>query len=326
MGGEPEGRQRPCAMIEAIPNISEGRRIDVVREAVETIDAVSSVRVLDWSSDPSHNRSVITMAGDAGPLREAILRLFDVAVKRIDLRRHHGVHPRIGAVDVVPFVPLGGTRMDACVELAHATGRDVAERLQVPVLLYETAASAPARRRLEQVRRGQFEGLGAKLVEPAWRPDYGPPRPHPSAGASAIGARGPLVAFNVDLATDDLDIARRIARTVRESGGGLPHVKAIGVRLSSPQRSLVQVSMNLTDYRRTPLSKALGRVVREAAREGVEIAGTELVGLVPREAIDGSAGGRPMLDVIRPDQTIEARLESCPPCPPDRRAGPSAPP
>lgn len=322
MGGEPEGRQRPCAMIEAVPNISEGRRIDVVREAVETIEAVSGVRVLDCSSDPSHNRSVITMAGEADPLREAVLRMFEVAVKRIDLRRHRGVHPRIGAVDVVPFVPLGGTRMESCVELAHATGRDVAARLQVPVLLYETAATAPASRRLEQLRRGQFEGLEAKLVEPAWRPDYGPPRPHPSAGAVAIGARRPLVAFNVNLASDDLDIARRIARTVRESGGGLPHVKAMGVRLSSPRRNLAQVSMNLTDYRRTPLSAVLERVAREAAREEVAIAGTELVGLIPREALDGTAGGRPMLDVIRPDQTIEARLESCPPCPPDRRAGP----
>lgn len=322
MGGEPEGRQRPCAMIEAVPNISEGRRIDVVREVVETIEAVSGVRVLDCSSDPSHNRSVITMAGEADPLREAVLRMFEVAVQRIDLRRHRGVHPRIGAVDVVPFVPLGGTRMESCVELAHATGRDVAARLQVPVLLYETAATAPARRRLEQLRRGQFEGLEAKLVEPAWRPDYGPPRPHPTAGAVAIGARRPLVAFNVNLASDDLDLARRIARTVRESGGGLPHVKAMGVRLSSPRRTLAQVSMNLTDYRRTPLSEVLERVAREAAREEVEIAGTELVGLIPREALDGTAGGRPMLDVIRPDQTIEARLERRPPSLPDRPAGP----
>ena len=309
-------------MIEAVPNISEGRRIDVVREVVETIEAVSGVRVLDCSSDPSHNRSVITMAGEADPLREAVLRMFEVAVQRIDLRRHRGVHPRIGAVDVVPFVPLGGTRMESCVELAHATGRDVAARLQVPVLLYETAATAPARRRLEQLRRGQFEGLEAKLVEPAWRPDYGPPRPHPTAGAVAIGARRPLVAFNVNLASDDLDLARRIARTVRESGGGLPHVKAMGVRLSSPRRTLAQVSMNLTDYRRTPLSEVLERVAREAAREEVEIAGTELVGLIPREALDGTAGGRPMLDVIRPDQTIEARLERRPPSLPDRPAGP----
>jgi glutamate formiminotransferase len=309
-------------MIEAVPNISEGRRPEVVRAAVEATEAVPDVRVLDCSSDPSHNRSVITMVGAADPLREAILRLFDVAVREIDLRRHRGVHPRIGAVDVVPFVPLGNTPMEACVALARATGRDVAERLQVPVLLYEAAAADPARRRLEQVRRGQFEGLGAKLVEPAWRPDYGPARPHPSAGAVAIGARRPLVAFNVDLASDDLDIARRIARMVRESGGGLPHVKAIGVRLASPGRNRVQVSMNLTDYRLTPLSQALEGVIRQATREGVEIAGTELVGLVPRDALDGSAGGRALLDVIRPDQTIEARLERRPPSRRDRRAAP----
>ena len=309
-------------MIEAVPNLSEGRRVEVVRAAVEAIEAVSGAWVLDWSSDASHNRSVITMAGEADPLHEAILRLFDAAVARIDLRRHSGAHPRIGAVDVVPFVPLGGTPMEVCIELARATGRDVAERLQVPVLLYEAAATAPDRRRLEHVRRGQFEGLEAKLAQPSWQPDYGPPRPHPSAGATAIGAREPLVAFNVDLASDDLDLARRIARTVRASGGGLPHVKAIGVRLSSPRRNRVQVSMNLTDYRRTPLSVALASVNREAAREGVRIAGTELIGLAPRDAIDGSAGGTPMLDVIRPDRTIEARLERRLPSPPDRRAAP----
>ena len=245
-------------MIEAVPNISEGRRTDVVRAAVEAIEAVPDVRVLDWSSDPSHNRTVITLAGEADPLREAVLRLFDVAVERIDLRRHRGEHPRIGAVDVVPFVPLGGTPMAACIDLAHATGREVAERLQVPVLLYEEAATAPARRRLEHLRRGQFEGLGAKLSQPAWRPDFGPPRPHPSAGATAIGARGPLIAFNVDLASDDVDLAR------------LP----------------VQVCW-------------------------------------PGEPVDGSAGGSPMLDVIPPDRTIEARLERRrSPSPPGRRAVP----
>ncbi len=322
MEGEPEGRQTARSMIEAIPNISEGRRAEVVRAVVRAVRETPAVRVLDWSSDPSHNRSVITLAGEADPLREAVLRLFEAAVERIDLRRHRGVHPRIGAVDVVPFVPLGKTPMEACIELAHATGREVAERLRVPVLLYEAAATAPGRRRLEHLRRGQFEGLGTKLLQPGWRPDYGPPRPHPSAGAAAIGARGPLVAFNVDLESDDLDLARRIARTVRTSGGGLPHVKAMGVRLASPQRRLVQVSMNLTDYRRTPLSAALASVAREAAREGVEIAGTELVGLVPRDAIDGSAGGTPMLDLIPPERTIEARLECRSPFPPARRATP----
>ena len=309
-------------MIEAVPNISEGRRTEVVRAAVEALEAVPGARVLDWSSDASHNRSVVTIAGEPDPLHEAILRLFDVAVARIDMRRHRGVHPRIGAVDVVPFVPLDGAAMHACVELAQRTGRSVAERLQVPVLLYEAAATAPARRRLEHVRRGQFEGLDEKLVQPLWSPDYGPQHPHPSAGAAAIGARGPLVAFNVDLASRDLAVARRVARAVRASGGGLPHVKAIGVRLSSPRRELVQVAMNLTDYRRTPLADALAGVAREAAREGVEIAGTELVGLVPLEAIDGSAGGKPMLDVIHPDRTIEARLARRRPSPPDRRAAP----
>ena len=322
MEGEPEAVKRPRSMIEAIPNISEGRRAEVVRAVVRAVEDAPDVRVLDWSSDASHNRSVITMAGEANPLREAVLRLFEVAVKHIDLRRHRGEHPRIGAVDVVPFVPLGQTPMEVCIGLAHATGREVAERLRVPVLLYEAAATAPGRRRLEHLRRGQFEGLGAKLIRPAWRPDYGPPAPHPSAGAAAIGARGPLVAFNVNLASDDIGIARRIARTVRASGGGLPHVKAIGVRLSPPRKNCVQVSMNLTDYRRTPLSVALASVAREAAREGIEIAGTELVGLVPQDAVDGSAGGTPMFDVIRPHRTIEAQLGRRSPSRPGRRGGP----
>ena len=322
MGWEPEGRQRPQEMIEAVPNISEGRRGEVVREAVEAIEAVPDVRVLDWSSDASHNRSVITLAGAADPLRAAILRLFEVAVKRIDLRLHRGAHPRIGAVDVVPFVPLGGVSMEACIRLARATGREVAERLHLPVLLYEAAATAPARRRLEDLRRGQFERLAGKLAQPDWRPDYGPRHPHPAAGATVIGARGPLIAFNVNLASRALDVARRIARAVRESNGGLPHVKAMGVLLAASSGGLAQVSMNLTDYRRTPLSAALDRVAREAAREGVEVAGTELIGLVPRAAIDGSAGGRPMLDVIHPDRTIEARLERPRPSLPDHRAAP----
>ena len=309
-------------MIEAVPNISEGRRGEVVREALEAIEAVPDVRVLDWSSDASHNRSVITLAGEANPLRAAILRLCEVAVKRIDLRRHHGAHPRIGAVDVVPFVPLGGVSMEACVALARATGREVAERLQLPVLLYEAAAAVPARRRLEHLRRGQFERLAGKLQKPEWRPDYGPRHPHPSAGATAVGARGPLIAFNVNLASRDLDVARRIARAVRESSGGLPHVKAMGVLLSASSGTIAQVSMNLTDYRRTPLSAALDRVAREAAREGVAVAGTELVGLVPQAAIDGSEGGRPMLDVIHPDRTIEARLDRRRPSLPDHRAAP----
>ena len=309
-------------MIEAVPNISEGRRTDVVRAVVAAVETVPGIRVLDCSSDPSHHRSVITMAGEADVLRDAVRRLFDAAVARIDLRRHRGVHPRIGAVDVVPFVPLGNTELEACIELARATGRDVAERLQVPVLLYEAAATTPGRRRLEQVRRGQFEGLADKLRQPSWRPDYGPPRPHPSAGASAIGARGPLVALNVDLASNDLDAARRIARAVRASGGGLPHVKAMGVRLSSPRRNRVQVSMNLTDYRRTPLSAALAAVAREAAGEGVAVAGTELVGLVPRDAIDGTGGAPPMLDVIPADRTIEAQLARRSPSRPARRAAP----
>ena len=295
-------------MIEAIPNISEGRREHVVRAVVDAVEAISGVCLLDHSSDPSHHRSVITFAGDADAIYEAVLRLFQVAVRHIDLREHDGVHPRLGAVDVVPLVPLGTTPMGACIDLAQRTGAAVAERLDVPVYLYEAAASAPHRRYLEQIRRGGFESLATKLVDDAWTPDYGPARPHPSAGACVVGARGPLIAFNVNLSSDDLDLARHIARRVRTSTGGLPAVKALGVRVSHAGHHGVQVSMNLTDYRRTPLAQVIASVAREAATKGVDVAGSELVGLIPADAVTGHAEGTAVRDLIRPDQILEARL------------------
>ena len=309
MGESREGVKRPRsqqAMIEVIPNVSEGRRGDVVEEIVEAIGAVTGAHLLDWSSDPSHNRAVFTLVGEASPVQQALLRLFEIAVARIDMRTHRGEHPRIGAVDVVPFVPLGATPTSACVDLARTVGAQVADRFDLPIFLYEQAATAEPRRRLEAVRRGQFEGLAEKLVDPGWRPDYGPRHPHPTAGATAVGARGPLIAFNVNLDTDNLAVARQIARRVRASDGGLPSVKALGVRLAD--RSLVQVSMNLTDYRRTSLSEAVARVTREAERLGVTVAETEVIGLVPQAALDRRM---PTLDgrvLVRPDQTLEARL------------------
>ena len=298
----------PRPMVEAIPNMSEGRRPEMVRAAADAVAAVRNVFLLDWSSDASHHRSVLTMAGAPEAIREAVLRLFEVAVPRIDLRRHRGAHPRIGAVDVVPFVPLGETPMEVCVTLARSTAALVAERHGIPVYLYETAATRPERRRLELIRRGQFEGLAARLADPQWQPDYGPSRPHPTAGATAMAARRPLVAFNVNLASTDLAAARQIARAVRTSGGGLPCVKALGLRLSATPDGRVQVSMNLTDYRRTPVSAAVARVTQEAERRGIAVSGAELVGLAPREALDGSAGGASVLDLVGADRTLEARL------------------
>ena len=232
-------------LVECVPNVSEGRSSFVIGELARAI-AAPGVRLLDQSSDPSHNRTVYTCAGEPGPLQEAILRLFASAIAHIDLRSHAGVHPRIGAVDVVPFVPLQDTTMAQCVELARSTAEAVARRFSVPVFLYEQAARQSDRKNLAEIRRGGFEGLEARMRDPAWQPDFGESRPHPSAGVTAIGARPILIAYNVNLASDRLDVARRIAKTIRASSGGLVGVKAMGVPLE--HRGIVQVSMNLIDY------------------------------------------------------------------------------
>src|SRR5947209_3043956 len=238
-------------IIECIPNVSEGHRPDVVSSMADAIRSVAGVRLLDFSSDASHNRSVLTLVGDANGVEQAVLALFERAVAAIDLRTHKGEHPRLGAVDVVPFVPIEGVTMGECVALAKKVGAAVAERFKVPVYLYEEASTNPARKNLEDIRRGEFEGLAAKMALAGWAPDFGSPAPHPSAGAAVIGARMPLIAFNINLATDRLDVAKAIAAAIRHSSGGFRFVKAMGLALSD--RPVVQVSMNLTNYQKTPL-------------------------------------------------------------------------
>src|ERR1700716_839927 len=211
-------------IIECIPNVSEGRRPAVVAAMVDAIKAVAGVRLLDHSSDASHNRSVFTVVGDAAGVEQAVLALFERAIADVDLRTHRGEHPRLGAVDVVPFVPIEGVTMAECVALAKKVGAAVAERFQLPVYLYEEASANPARRNLDDIRRGEFEGLAAKMASPDWTPDYGPASPHPSAGASVIGARMPLIAYNINLGTSDLEVAKRIAKAIRHSSGGFRHV------------------------------------------------------------------------------------------------------
>jgi len=250
-----------AVVIECVPNISEGRRLEVVASIAEVIEGVPGVRLLDYSSDPSHNRSVFTFAGHGAAVSQAVLAVVERAVAAIDLRTHHGEHPRIGAVDVVPFVPIEGVTMGDCVALAKAVGAAIAERFSVPVYLYEEAATDPARRNLEDIRRGGFEGLSAKMASPGWAPDFGARVPHPSAGATAVGARMPLIAYNVNLATDRLEVARQIAATIRASSGGYPHVKALGLRLE--HRGIVQVSINLTNYQQTPIARVFERVKRK---------------------------------------------------------------
>ena len=294
------------ALVECVPNVSEGRRAEVVDGLVQAIRHVPAVRLLDYSSDRAHNRSVITMAGESAPLKEAVLALFECAVATIDLRAHAGEHPRLGAVDVVPFVPIEGVTMDECATLARETGAEVARRFQVPVYLYEQASTDPARKNLEDLRRGQFEGLAAKMSSPGWAPDYGPHAPHPSAGASIIGARMPLIAYNINLATNRLEVAKEVAAAVRYSSGGFRCVKAMGVALED--RGIVQVSMNLTDYEQTPLSQVFDAVVREAERHGVMVLEHEIVGLVPAAALASVSESFLRLGSVPEDQVLEHRL------------------
>ena len=266
----------------------------------------AGVRVLDHSSDASHNRSVLTLAGEAAPLKAAVLALFEAATRAIDLRSHSGEHPRLGAVDVVPFVPIEGVTMDECVALAKETAAAVAQQFAVPIYLYEEAASTPARRNLEDIRRGEFEGLATKMAAPGWSPDYGPAAPHASAGASVIGARMPLIAYNINLATDRLDVAKRIAAAIRHSSGGFRYVKAMGITLAD--RGIVQVSMNLTNYEKTPIFRVFELVKREAARYGVNVLESEIVGLVPAAALVSAAEYLLQLERFDRKQVLETKL------------------
>jgi glutamate formiminotransferase len=293
-------------LIECVPNISEGRRAEVIDAIVSAVRHTSGVHVLDRSSDAAHHRSVLTLAGTPEGLRAAVLTLYDVALPAIDLRTHRGEHPRLGAVDVVPFIPVEGATMADCVALARDVGAEVAARHRLPVFLYEEAATTPGRRNLEDIRRGEFEGLAAKLRDPVWAPDFGPSEPHPQAGATVIGARMPLVAFNVNLATDRLDVAKAIAAAVRHSSGGFRFVKALGVPLTD--RGMVQVSMNLTNYEKTPIFRVFEAVRREAARHGVSVVESEIVGLVPAQALVGAAEYFLQLGRFDPGQVLETRL------------------
>ena len=293
-------------LIECVPNVSEGRRADVIAALANAIVG-NGVHLLDQSSDPSHNRTVYTFVGDAGPLQAAVLRLFASAIAHIDLRHHDGVHPRIGAVDVVPFVPLDGAAMEDCIELARSTAGLLSERFMIPIYLYENAALHVERKSLAGIRRGGFEGLAARIQLDEWQPDVGGRVPHPTAGVSAIGARPVLIAYNVNLDTDRVDAARRIARIVRASSGGLSHVKAIGVLLG--HRGLAQVSMNLTDYRITPMTNAFDAVAREAAADGVDVQESEIVGLVPADALPPDPVTRLKLRPSDVDRVLELRLQ-----------------
>jgi glutamate formiminotransferase len=299
-------------LIECVPNVSEGRRAEVVTEMANVIRDTNGVRLLDWSSDGSHNRSVFTFAGSADGVEAAVMGLFERAVARIDLRAHRGEHPRLGAVDVVPLIPIEGVTMADCVTLATRIAAAVAARFQLPVYLYEEASHDPARKNLEDIRRGEFEGLAAKMAAPGWAPDFGPASPHPTAGASVIGARMALIAYNINLATDRLDVAKKIAVAIRQSSGGYRFVKAMGVRLE--ERGIVQVSMNLTNYEKTPIFRVFETIKREAARYGVSVLESEIIGLIPTAALASAAEFYLQLQGFSPDQLLERKLRDSQNC------------
>jgi glutamate formiminotransferase len=293
-------------IIECVPNISEGARPQVVAGIADALRAVPGLRVLDVQSDATHNRSVLTLAGDAESMRVAVPLLVAKTLEVVDLRTHRGEHPRLGAVDVVPFIPIEGVTMADCVALAREVGRTVAEQSGVPIYLYEEAAATPARRNLEDIRRGEFEGLAAKMSQPDWAPDFGPSSPHATGGATVIGARMPLIAYNINLATDRLDVAKTIAAAVRMSSGGLRFVKAMGLPLED--RGIVQVSMNLTNFEKTPIFRVFELVKREAARYGVPVLESEIVGLIPQAALLQAAEYYLQIEGFSANQVLENKL------------------
>lgn len=290
-------------LVESVPNVSEGRRLDVVDRLATAISSVAGVALLDRTSDASHNRSVFTLAGEHDAVAEALERLVEAAIHDIDMDAHEGEHPRIGAVDVIPFIPLGDTTMEACIELARTFGAHIADRFELPVYLYARAAQRPDREKLADVRRGQYEGLRAEIGQRGREPDFGPARTHPSAGAVAVGARPFLIAYNINLDSDDVELARRIARRVRESGGGLPKVQANGFEVREPERGSplrAQVSMNLLDFEITPVWRVWDAVRELAAEDGVRPAESELIGLAPLAAflaVADHAGADPTASV-----------------------------
>lgn len=293
-------------IMECVPNFSEGRDLQKIEKIADSFRAKTGVKLLDYSNDQDHNRMVVTVVGEPEALKEAVIEAIGKAVELIDLTKHEGQHPRMGAVDVVPFIPIRGCTMEEAIALSKEVAEEVAKRYNLPVFLYEKSASSPKRENLANIRKGEFEGMEAKIKEAEWKPDFGPAERHPTAGTVAIGARMPLVAYNVNLGTNDLSVADAIAKKVRFVGGGLRFCKAMGVELK--ERGIVQVSMNMTDYTRTALYRAFELVRIEARRYGVSVVGSEVIGLVPMEALVDTASYYLGLEGFSMDQVLEARV------------------
>ena len=293
-------------LVECVPNFSEGRDLEKIKRIVAPFIAAEGVKLLDCKPDRDHNRVVVTVMGEPDAVERSVVEAIGVAICEIDMNVQQGEHPRMGAVDVVPFIPIRDMSMDEAVELSQKVAAEVAERYGLPVYLYEKAARMPERENLAVIRKGQYEGLAAKMAQQAWRPDYGPDAPHPTAGAAAIGARLPLIAFNINLDSRDLKIADRIAKAIRHSSGGFRYCKAMGVNLT--EKGIVQVSVNMTDYTRTPLHRIFETVRLEAERYGVSILGSEIIGLSPMEALVDAAAFYLRLNDFSVEQVIESHL------------------
>ncbi len=296
----------PHKLVECVPNFSEGRNPEKIEQIVTPFRGKETVKLLDYQRDEDHNRMVVTVVGEPDDLKEAVIEAMGKAIDVIDMRQHHGQHPRMGAIDVVPFIPIKNMPLAETIDLSKEVARLASEKYNLPVFLYEASASHPERENLANIRKGEFEGLVEKLKRPQWRPDFGPAQIHPTAGVTAIGARMPLVAYNVNLDTDNLEIADQIARKVRHISGGLRYCKAIGVELKD--RAIVQVSMNMTDYTRTALYRVFELIRIEAERYGIGIVGSEIVGLVPMQALIDSAAYYLRVENFSMDQVLETRL------------------
>lgn len=293
-------------IVECVPNFSEGRDLDKIEQIVGCFRGKKGVKLLDYSNDESHNRCVVTVVGEPEPLKNAMLEAIGKAVELIDMTSHEGQHPRMGAVDVIPFIPIRNVTIEEADKLAKETAKEASEKFGVPFFLYEKSASSPHRENLAQVRKGQFEGMAEKMKVNQWKPDYGPETIHKTAGVTAIGARMPLIAFNIKLDTNNLEIANKISKNIRHLSGGFRYCKAIGIDLED--RGIVEVSMNLTDYTKTAIYRVFETVRMECRRYGVNILGSEIVGLVPMQALAETAEYYLGLEHFSMDQVLETRL------------------
>ncbi len=293
-------------LVECVPNFSEGRDLDKIEKIVNPFRGKDGVKLLDYKRDEDHNRVVVTVVGEPQGVKNAVLEAMGIAIELIDMTKHQGQHPRMGAIDVVPFIPIKNVSMTEAVELAREVAKEASERYGLPIFMYEKAATDPQRENLANIRKGEFEGMAEKIKLPEWKPDYGQAAIHPTAGATVVGARMPLVAFNVNLNTNSMDIANKISRNVRFLNGGLRYCKAIGIELKD--RGIVQISMNMTDYTKTALYRAFELVRIEAARYGVTIVGSEVIGLLPMEALIDTAVYYLGIEDFSMEQILENRL------------------